>query len=114
MQTESNLKLLLVALLAFCLGAGVFTPPLRQAARLVGLSPHPAAETPATPPTAGSEVTQARAKEEVVAFNTETLKYHCLDCRWAIRCTQHCREIPLSEARRLGGVACKVCGGRCG
>lgn len=112
MPNESNTKLLLVALLAFCLGAGVFTPPLRQAVRLVGLGPAQDPEVLASPVTEDLEI--AKAKEETVAFNTETLKYHCLDCRWAVRCTQHCREIPISEARRLGGVACKVCGGSCG
>jgi hypothetical protein len=53
------------------------------------------------------------AKEETVAFNTESLKYHCLECRWAIRCTRNCIEVTRSEARRRGGVACKVCGGAC-
>jgi hypothetical protein len=49
-----------------------------------------------------------------VAFNTESKKYHCLDCEWARRCTMNCIRISLSEARRRGGVACKVCGGTCG
>ena len=52
--------------------------------------------------------------EETVAFNTESKKYHCLDCEWARRCTKNCIRISLSEARRRGGVACKVCGGTCG
>ena len=52
--------------------------------------------------------------EETVAFNTESKKYHCLDCQWARRCTKNCIRISLSEARRRGGVACKVCGGTCG
>jgi len=111
MPNESNTKLLLVALLAFCLGAGVFAPPLRQAARLVGL------DQPADPEFSAPRNTEvvefAQAKEENVAFNVENHKYHCLDCRWAIRCTKNCQEIPISEARRLGGVACKVCGGSC-
>lgn len=112
MPNESNTKLLLVALLAFCLGAGAFTPPIRQAARLVGLGSAADPENPTSPKAVGAEL--AKAKEEIVAFNTEALKYHCLDCRWAVRCTEHCREVPISEARRLGGVACKVCGGSCG
>jgi hypothetical protein len=55
----------------------------------------------------------ARA-EEKVAFNVETKKYHCLSCTWAIKCTKNCIEVPLSEAKHLGGIACKVCGGTCG
>ena len=51
--------------------------------------------------------------EEVVAFNVETHKYHCLDCRWAIACTKNCVNIPLSEAKRRGGMPCKVCRGSC-
>jgi hypothetical protein len=50
--------------------------------------------------------------EEIVAFNVETHKYHCLECRWALACTKNCVNIPLSEARRRG-VPCKVCGGSC-
>ncbi|REJ85758.1 MAG: hypothetical protein DWQ36_08245 [Acidobacteria bacterium] len=53
------------------------------------------------------------APEERVAFNTESKKYHCLSCQWAIRCTRNCIEVTASEARRRGGVACKVCGGSC-
>lgn len=52
--------------------------------------------------------------EEKVAFNVESLKYHCLSCKWAIKCTKNCIEVPKSEAMRRGGVACKVCGGSCG
>ena len=54
-----------------------------------------------------------RGAEEKVAFNVETKKYHCLSCRWAIACTKNCIEITISEARRRGGVPCKVCGGSC-
>ncbi|HVR98828.1 MAG TPA: hypothetical protein VMW27_19575 [Thermoanaerobaculia bacterium] len=53
------------------------------------------------------------AAEEKVAFNVESKKYHCLTCKWAIQCTKNCVEIPLSEAKRRGGVACKVCHGSC-
>jgi hypothetical protein len=52
--------------------------------------------------------------EEKVAFNVETKKYHCLSCQWAIKCTRNCIEVPKSEAKRQGGIACKVCGGTCG
>jgi len=58
--------------------------------------------------------TGSAVEEEIVAFNVETKKYHCLDCRWAIKCTRNCIEIPLSKAKRRKGVACKVCGGTCG
>ncbi|MES1242919.1 MAG: hypothetical protein ABUT39_14990 [Acidobacteriota bacterium] len=52
--------------------------------------------------------------EEKVAFNVETKKYHCLSCHWALKCTRNCIEVSKSEAKRRGGVACKVCGGSCG
>lgn len=52
-------------------------------------------------------------KEETVAFNVESKKYHCLSCKWAIRCTKNCIEVSRSEAKRRRGVACKVCGGSC-
>jgi hypothetical protein len=51
--------------------------------------------------------------EERVAFNVESRKYHCLTCRHALACTKSCIEISLSEAKRRGGVPCKVCGGKC-
>jgi hypothetical protein len=52
--------------------------------------------------------------EEQVAFNVESKKYHCLECRHAKACTKNCIVISLSEAKRRGGVACKVCSGTCG
>jgi hypothetical protein len=55
----------------------------------------------------------AAAAEEKVAFNVESRKYHCLSCRHAMSCTKNCIEITLSEAKRRGGVPCKVCGGSC-
>ena len=51
--------------------------------------------------------------DELVAFNTKTLKYHCLSCEWAVKCTQNCITIRKSEAIKRGGVPCKVCGGSC-
>src|SRR2546426_7497860 len=51
--------------------------------------------------------------DEMVAFNTKTLKYHCLKCQWAVKCTQNCVTIKKSEAIKRGGVRCKVCGGSC-
>lgn len=55
----------------------------------------------------------ASESEETVAFNTSSLKYHCLTCTWAVRCTRNCVEVSVSEAKRRGGIACKVCGGSC-
>jgi len=54
------------------------------------------------------------AQDEIVAFNTSSLKYHCLTCQWALKCTKNCVDIPKSEAIKRGGVPCKVCGGSCG
>lgn len=56
---------------------------------------------------------EAAKPEEIVAFNTKTYKYHCLQCRSAKACTKNCIEIKLSEAKERGGVACKNCGGTC-
>jgi len=53
------------------------------------------------------------ASDEIVAFNTKSLKYHCLECTWAKKCTVNCVNVPKSEAIRRGGVPCKVCGGSC-
>ena len=60
-----------------------------------------------------ASVTAPVAAEETVVFNTATLKYHCADCRYAKVCTSNCIRVPLSEAKRRGGVPCKVCGGAC-
>lgn len=48
---------------------------------------------------------------EQVAFNVESKKYHCVTCQWAKKCTQNCILISKEEAKRRGGVPCKVCGG---
>ncbi|SRR6266571_242270 len=53
------------------------------------------------------------ADDEMVAFNTKSHKYHCLSCQYAVKCTQNCIQIKLSEAIARGGVPCKVCGGSC-
>jgi len=52
-------------------------------------------------------------EEDLVAFNTKSLKYHCLTCQWAQKCTQNCVTVTGSEAIKRGGVPCKVCGGAC-
>ena len=51
--------------------------------------------------------------DEKVYFNLENSKYHCLTCKWAIKCTKNCIEMDLAEAKRRGGIPCKVCGGTC-
>ena len=48
---------------------------------------------------------------EMVLFNTKTLKYHQLWCRWAVKCTVNCIKIDKKEAINRGGIPCKVCGG---
>jgi hypothetical protein len=62
--------------------------------------------------TLGTTVSIAKS-EETVAFNTNSLKYHCLSCTWAKRCTVNCVNISISEAKKRGGIPCKVCGGSC-
>lgn len=51
-------------------------------------------------------------KEEVVYFNTESLKYHCMTCRWALKCTKNCVRLKKEEAEQRG-TPCKVCHGSC-
>lgn len=55
----------------------------------------------------------AGEQDNIVLFNTNTHKYHCPTCSHAKRCTTNCIELPLSEAKARGGVACKICGGTC-
>jgi uncharacterized membrane protein len=55
----------------------------------------------------------AAAGDEIVMFNTKSLKYHCPSCRWAKKCTRNCIKIMKSEAKKRGGIPCKVCGGSC-
>ena len=54
------------------------------------------------------------AAAEKVALNTQSLKYHCPSCTWAVRCTKNCITTTRAEAEKRGGVPCKVCGGTCG
>lgn len=51
--------------------------------------------------------------DDLVAFNKSTLKYHCVTCQWAKKCTRNCITITRREAIDRGGVACKVCRGKC-
>lgn len=48
---------------------------------------------------------------EMVMYNTKTGKYHTLTCKWAKKCTVNCIKIDKKEAKKRGGVPCKVCGG---
>ncbi len=50
--------------------------------------------------------------DEMVAFNTSSHKYHCLNCRSARQCTRNCINIPLAQARQRG-TPCSICGGSC-
>lgn len=49
---------------------------------------------------------------ETVRFNTKSLKYHCLSCKYAVNCTSNCEDIDISEASKKGSP-CKACGGLC-
>jgi hypothetical protein len=51
--------------------------------------------------------------EDLVYFNTNSKKYHCMTCQWAKKCTANCIKISRDEAIKRGGQACKVCGGSC-
>lgn len=66
----------------------------------------------AQPAFSASEVApRAVSKEQTVYFNTNSRKYHKPSCEWAIKCTRNCISLPKLEARKRGGIACKVCGG---
>ena len=56
-------------------------------------------------------ITSPCALAEIVMFNTQTLKFHSLSCRWALKCTVNCIKIDRKEAVKRGGIPCKVCGG---
>lgn len=47
--------------------------------------------------------------DPIYKYNTSNGKYHRLSCKWAIKCTTNCIEIPLSEIKKRGGIPCKVC-----
>jgi hypothetical protein len=63
--------------------------------------------------TLGTSTSTAQATQNIVALNTKTLKFHCPQCEWAIRCTRNCVAVSLVEAKERGAVPCKVCHGRC-
>lgn len=88
-------SLLLLAALSLALGAA---PLLAQ----------PGAARKSAP-----EARHQEGESETVMFNTQTLKYHCPQCKWAVRCTKNCVRMSVEKARELGGVPCTVCGGTC-
>ena len=45
---------------------------------------------------------------ETVSFNTNSHKYHCPSCQWAIKCTQNCISVSIEKAKASGGIPCKV------
>ena len=51
--------------------------------------------------------------DEKVVFNTQSHKYHCSTCRYAVRCTKNCVTITKAEAIKRSGLPCKACGGAC-
>ena len=54
-----------------------------------------------------THVHQATPVSTTVSYNTKTGKYHVSGCRyWGC---ENCVTVSLEEARRRGGVPCKVC-----
>lgn len=51
------------------------------------------------------------ANAKIVVFNTKTLKYHNVYCKWAQKCTVNCIKLEQERAIKRSGKACKVCGG---
>jgi hypothetical protein len=80
-------------------------------ARLANLINHDLVLTEGPRRTEPAMARGAQATEPTVMFNTLSRKYHDPTCVWAMRCTRHCVAVPLSEAKRRGGVPCKACGG---
>lgn len=57
----------------------------------------------------GTDSQVALASEnDIVAFNTRSKKYHNPSCS-AARKSNNCINIKRSEARKRGGVKCKLC-----
>lgn len=48
-------------------------------------------------------------QEDTVTFNTQNRKYHRNSCRSAVRCTENCIKISYDEAKKRGGIPCKIC-----
>ncbi len=51
------------------------------------------------------------ADAKMVVFNTKTMKYHNVYCKWAQKCTVNCIKLEKEKAIKKGGRPCKVCGG---
>lgn len=83
-----------------------------MAAGAVGAGKGPA-RAPATPAPTATPAPAQTPSSPLVVFNTHSHKYHCPLCKWALRCDKNCVTIPLEEAKKRGGTACKVCGGVC-
>ena len=58
-------------------------------------------------------VTSSSNGDTSVVINTKSLKFHSPSCEWALKCTKNCRPGTLEEARDMGAVPCRVCGGGC-
>lgn len=48
---------------------------------------------------------------ESVMYNTKTHKYHKITCVHAAKCTVNCIRLEKADAKKRGGIPCKVCGG---
>jgi endonuclease YncB( thermonuclease family) len=73
---------------------------------------HPTTQKSASTSKNESRSDDPPVRSEIVSFNTNSLKYHCRSCQWAIKCTRNCIDMDINEAKRRG-VPCKVCGGSC-
>ncbi len=45
------------------------------------------------------------ANAKIVVFNTKTLKYHNIYCKWAQKCTVNCIKLEQEKAIKRGGKA---------
>ncbi len=52
----------------------------------------------------------AASAKDIVIYNTKSDKYHIPSCSAAKRCTVNCIPLTRGEAKRRGGVPCKLCG----
>ncbi len=50
------------------------------------------------------------ANDDIVVFNENSKKYHTTACEWGKK-AKSTVKVKRSEAKRMGGVPCKVCGG---
>lgn len=59
----------------------------------------------------GALVAHSLSQNEIVVFNTNSLKVHKVYCKWAKKCTVNCVNTTRKNAYSRGGIPCKVCGG---